>query len=102
MADPANKELIAEGNQLHTGYVTMNVTQPPFDNVKVRQAVNMAINKDRIVRLINNRAAPASQALPRPCPPIIPTHKGYAYDPEGAKSFWQRQAQVRSRQNSMS
>ncbi len=56
MADPANKDLIAVGDQLHTGYVTMNVTQPPFDNLKVRQAVNMAINKDRIVRLINNRA----------------------------------------------
>ena len=62
MADPANKDLIAVGDQLQTGYVTMNVTQPPFDNLKVRQAVNMAINKDRIVRLINNRAVPANQA----------------------------------------
>lgn len=87
MADPANKELIAEGNQLHTGYVTMNVTQPPFDNVKVRQAVNMAINKDRIVRLINNRATPASQALPPAMPGYNADNKGYAYDPEGAKKL---------------
>ena len=87
MADPASKELIAEGNQLHTGYVTMNVTQPPFDNVKVRQAVNMAINKERIVRLINNRAAPASQALPPAMPGYNPDNKGYAYDPEGAKKL---------------
>ncbi|MFN4140365.1 ABC transporter substrate-binding protein [Aestuariivirga sp.] len=87
MADAANKELIAEGEQLHTGYVTMNVTQPPFDNVKVRQAVNMAINKDRIVRLINNRAAPASQALPPAMPGYNPDNKGYAYDPEGAKKL---------------
>jgi hypothetical protein len=27
MADPANKDLIAVGDQLQTGYVTMNVTQ---------------------------------------------------------------------------
>mgnify|MGYP006278012147 FL=1 len=87
MADPASKDLIAEGNQLHTGYVTMNVTQPPFDNVKVRQAVNMAINKERIVRLINNRAAPASQALPPAMPGYNPDNKGYAYDPEGAKKL---------------
>jgi peptide/nickel transport system substrate-binding protein len=87
MADPANKELIAEGNQLHTGYVTMNVTQPPFDNVKVRQAVNMAINKERIVRLINNRAAPASQALPPAMPGYNPENSGYAFDPEGAKKL---------------
>jgi len=87
MADPASKPMIAEGDQLHTGYVTMNVTQPPFDNVKVRQAVNMAINKDRIVRLINNRAAPASQALPPAMPGYNPDNKGYAYDPEGAKKL---------------
>ena len=87
MADPANKDLIAEGNQLHTGYVTMNVTQAPFDNVKVRQAVNMAINKERIVRLINNRAAPASQALPPAMPGYNTENKGYAYDPEGAKKL---------------
>lgn len=87
MADPASKALIAEGDQLHTGYVTMNVSQPPFDNVKVRQAVNMAINKDRIVRLINNRAAPASQALPPAMPGYNPDNKGYAYDPEGAKKL---------------
>jgi oligopeptide transport system substrate-binding protein len=87
MADPANKELIAEGEQLHTGYVTMNVTKPPFDNPKVRQAVNMAINKDRIARLINNRGAPASQALPPAMPGYNPENSGYPYDPEGAKKL---------------
>ena len=79
MADPANKDLIAVGDQLHTGYVTMNVTQPPFDNVKVRQAVNMAINKERIVRIINNRGVPASQALPPAMPGYNTDNKGYAY-----------------------
>jgi peptide/nickel transport system substrate-binding protein len=87
MADPANKDLIAAGEQLHTGYVTMNVTQPPFDNVKARQAVNMAINKDRIVRLINNRAVPAIQALPPAMPGYNPGNTGYSYDPEGAKKL---------------
>jgi len=86
-ADPANKDLIAEGDQLHTGYVTMNVTTPPFDKLKVRQAVNMAINKDRIVRLINNRAAPANQALPPAMPGYNPDNKGYPFDPEGAKKL---------------
>jgi oligopeptide transport system substrate-binding protein len=87
MADPANKELIAVGEQLHTGYLTMNVTSPPFDNVKVRQAVNMAINKDRIVRLINNRGAPATQPLPPAMPGYNPDNKGYQHDPEGAKKL---------------
>jgi ABC-type transport system substrate-binding protein len=87
MQDLANKDLIAVGEQLHTGYVTMNVTKPPFDNPKVRQAVNMAINKDRVVRLINNRGVPATQALPPAMPGYNPDNKGYAYDPEGAKKL---------------
>jgi oligopeptide transport system substrate-binding protein len=87
VADPANKDLIAVGDQLHTGYVTMNVTQPPFDNLKVRQAVNMAINKDRIVRLINNRGVPATQALPPAMPGYNKDNKGYAYDPDSAKKL---------------
>ena len=65
----------------------MNVTAPPFDNLKVRQAVNMAINKDRIVRLINNRGVPATQALPPAMPGYNRQNKGYAFDPEGAKKL---------------
>jgi oligopeptide transport system substrate-binding protein len=87
MADPANKDLIAIGDQLHTGYLTMNVTQPPFDNLKVRQAVNMAINKDRIVRLINNRGVTATQALPPAMPGYNRQNKGYSFDPEAAKKL---------------
>jgi len=87
MNDPAQKERVVEGGQLHTGYVTMNTTMPPFDNVKVRQAVNMAINKDRIVQLINNRAVPANQPLPPSMPGYDKGYKGYAYDPEKAKAL---------------
>jgi peptide/nickel transport system substrate-binding protein/oligopeptide transport system substrate-binding protein len=87
MADPANKELIAVGDQLHTGYVTMNVNIAPLDDVKVRQAINMAINKDRIVRIINNRAVPANQALPPAMPGYDTAQPGYAFDPEGAKKL---------------
>jgi ABC-type transport system substrate-binding protein len=85
--DPANKGLIVQGNQLQTGYVTMNVKIKPFDNVKVRQAVNMAINKERIVKIINNRAVPANQPLPPSMPGYDKNYKGYPYDPEGAKKL---------------
>jgi ABC-type transport system substrate-binding protein len=89
MADPSYKGLIVTGNNLQTGYVTMNVTQAPFDNIKVRQAVNMAINKDRIVRLINNRAVPANQPLPPAMPGYNADNKGYAYNVEEAKKLLQ-------------
>ncbi len=85
--DPAYEGLIIEGGQLHTGYVTLNVTQPPFDNLQVRQAVNMAINKDRIVRVINGRAVPANQPLPPSMPGYATDYEGYAYDVEGAKAL---------------
>ena len=87
MSDPAQKERVVEGGQLHTGYITMNTTMAPFDNVKVRQAVNMAINKDRIVQLINNRAAPANQPLPPSMPGYSKDYKGYPYDVDKAKAL---------------
>ena len=85
-ANPGDAAIV-EGGQLHTGYVTMNVNIPPFDDVKVRQAVNMAINKDRIVQIINNRAVPANQPLPPSMPGYAKDYEGYPYDPEGAKKL---------------
>jgi ABC-type transport system substrate-binding protein len=85
--DPQYAGQIVEGGQLHTGYVTMNVKTKPFDDVRVRQAVNMAINKDRIVRIINNRAVPANQPLPPSMPGYAKDYKGYAYDVEAAKKL---------------
>lgn len=87
MADPEQKSHVIEGGQLHTGYITMNTTMAPFDNVKVRQAVNMAINKARIVQIINNRAVPANQPLPPSMPGYDKDYKGYPYDVAKAKAL---------------
>jgi ABC-type transport system substrate-binding protein len=85
--DPQNAGLIIEGGQLHTGYVSMNVRIKPFDNKKVRQAVNMAINKQRICKIINNRAVPANQPLPPAMPGYDKNYKGYPFDPVKAKAL---------------
>ncbi len=87
LKDPNNKGMIVEGGQLHTGYIAMNVKMKPFDNVKVRRAVNMAINKDRIVKIINNRAVSANQPLPPAMPGYDKSYKGYAHDPAAAKAL---------------
>jgi peptide/nickel transport system substrate-binding protein/oligopeptide transport system substrate-binding protein len=87
MDDPEQKARVVIGGQLHTGYITMNTTKPPFDDVKVRQAVNMAINKERIVTLINNRAEPANQPLPPSMPGYDKAYQGYAYDVDKAKAL---------------
>lgn len=85
--DPEFKDFIIEGGQLQTGYITMNVNIPPFDNKAVRQAVNMAINKERIVRVINGRAVVANQPLPPTMPGYAPDYEGYPYDPEKAMAM---------------
>lgn len=87
MNDPAQAARVIEGGQLHTGYITLNTQMAPFDNVKVRQAVNMAINKDRIIQVINGRAVPATQPLPPTMPGYTDGFVGYAFDIDGAKAL---------------
>ncbi len=87
MADPAQAARVVQGGQLHTGYITLNVTQAPFDKLEVRKAVNMAINKDRITQIINGRAVPATQPLPPTMPGYTEGYAGYAYDIDGAKAL---------------
>lgn len=86
MNDPDQASRVVEGGQLHTGYITLNVGMEPFDQLAVREAVNMAINKDRIVQVINGRAVPATQPLPPSMPGYTQGFDGFAYDPEGAKA----------------
>jgi ABC-type transport system substrate-binding protein len=87
MGDPVQAARVVVGGQLHTGYITLNVTIPPFDKLEVRKAVNMAINKERITQIINGRAVPATQPLPPSMPGYTEGYAGYAYDPEGAKAL---------------
>ena len=87
MGDPALKQNVIKGGQLHTGYVSMNVKIKPFDDKLVRQAVNHAINKERVIKIINGRAVPANQPLPPAMPGYDPNYQGYAYDPAKAKAL---------------
>ncbi len=87
MGDPAQAARVVEGGQLHTGYITLNTQMAPFDNVQVRQAVNMAINKQRITQIINGRAVPATQPLPPTMPGYTEGYEGYPFDQEAAKAL---------------
>ncbi|MBY5518151.1 ABC transporter substrate-binding protein [Rhizobium leguminosarum] len=80
-------QMIVDGEQLHTGYITLNTKVKPFDNVKVRQALNMAINKERITRILNGRATPTNQPLPPLMPGYDKSFTGYAYDVAKAKAL---------------
>jgi ABC-type transport system substrate-binding protein len=86
-ADPKYKNLLVVGAQLETSYLTLKTTLPPLNNLKVRQAINMAINKEHIIRIINGRAKPANQILPPGMPAYDAAFKGYPYDVAGAKKL---------------
>src|SRR5581483_10947270 len=87
MNDPEQKKNVVAGPQLQTVYVTLNTQMKPLDDVRVRKAINMAINKDRIIQLINGRAIVANQPLPNRIPGYDPDYKGYPYDPAAAKAL---------------
>jgi peptide/nickel transport system substrate-binding protein/oligopeptide transport system substrate-binding protein len=87
MNDPEQKKLVVAAPQLETSYLTMKTTMKPLDDVRVRKAINMAINKDRIVKIINGRADVATQVLPPGMPGYDKDYKGYPYDPDGAKKL---------------
>jgi glutathione transport system substrate-binding protein len=47
-------------------YLTLNLRQKPFDNPKVRQALNYAINKDALIKIaFNGQAIPAEGVVPQ-------------------------------------
>jgi peptide/nickel transport system substrate-binding protein len=49
----------------NVAYLAMNTTHPPFDDVRVRRAVNFAVNKTAIVKLIyQGLAKPATTPVP--------------------------------------
>jgi peptide/nickel transport system substrate-binding protein len=71
----------------NVAYLAMNATHPPFDDLRVRRAVNHAINKDPIVKLAyQGVATPAIGPLPPSqwgYHPVDP----YRYDPERASDL---------------
>jgi ABC-type transport system substrate-binding protein len=85
--DPAWADRIEIEATVNTTYIAINVTTPPFDDVKVRQALNHAIDKQRIVQLLNGRATVANQILPPLMPGYDPSFTGYGYDPDKAKQL---------------
>lgn len=85
--DPAWENRIEIQPQVSTIYIAINVTEPPFDNVKVRQALNHAIDKERIIQLLNGRGTVANQILPPLMPGYDNDYVGYEYDPDKAKAL---------------
>lgn len=68
---------------LNVGYLAMNMEKPPFDNQKVRLAINHAINKVDIVdRLYQGLGIPAKNPIPPTLWSYDDSIEDYEYNPE--------------------
>lgn len=66
-------------------YMSLDVRKPPFDDVRVRQAVNYAVDRQAIVdNLFSGFGVPAAVNFPRASWGFNPELAPYPYDPEKA------------------
>ncbi|MHA6313360.1 MULTISPECIES: dipeptide ABC transporter periplasmic-binding protein DppA [Pantoea] len=73
---------------LNVGYLSYNVEKKPLDNLKVRQALTMAVNKQAIIDAVYQGAGqPAKNLIPPTMWGYNDAVKDYAYDPEKAKAL---------------
>ncbi|MBI4186787.1 MAG: peptide ABC transporter substrate-binding protein [Chloroflexi bacterium] len=87
-SSPLSKELHTATPGFQTSYLGMNVSRPPFDDIKVRQALSYAINKDVVAStVLAGRVKPAYTILPPGFPGYSADLTGLRYDPEKARKL---------------
>lgn len=73
---------------LNVGYLALNTEKAPYDNVKVRQAMNYAIDRNEIVAGVYGEAGkPAKNPLPPTMWSYNDDIEAYDYNPEKAKEL---------------
>jgi ABC-type transport system substrate-binding protein len=88
VTDPALAEqLISSTAFPNTQYMIPNVRSEPFNNPDVRAALSMAIDRDRLVQIYNNRAITAAGPVPAGVPGDNAELTPPAYDPEAARAL---------------
>ena len=87
MQDDPNINVLSQPG-LNVGYLAFNTTKAPFDNQLVRQALNMATNKQAILDAVYQGAG---QIAKNPIPPTMWSYnddvEDYEYNPERAREL---------------
>lgn len=85
-ADPNLK--LAQTPGVSTGFIAFNTSKKPLDNVDVRRALSLAINKKAIFdSVFQGSAIPANTLLTPGMIGFDPSVPGYGYDPEQARAL---------------
>ena len=75
-------------NFLGTYFIRFNVTRKPFDDPRVRKALALAVNKDRIVkRITRSNEQPASSLVPPGTAHYSPLKEQLGFDPPLARKL---------------
>ncbi|MBF9232191.1 ABC transporter substrate-binding protein [Microvirga alba] len=75
-------------NGTRTFFVALNNTKKPFDDVRVRKAANMAVNKALIIeKVLLGTAEPLNGVMSPDAFGYNPNLPAYPFDPEGAKKL---------------
>ena len=89
--DPSNDlypELETAPASFSVNYIGLNVNEPPLDDVKVRQALNLAIDKQEIATIVlGDLVKPADGILPPNFPGYDESVSGYDFDPIRARQL---------------
>ncbi len=85
---PVHAANLVEVPELFTRHWGFHNQKAPFDDVRVRQALNYAIDKEAIINVVQGgKAFPAVGYLPTSNAGFDPALKGYEYNPEKAKQL---------------
>ncbi len=91
LLDPTNSlypELKKAAPSFSIQYIGLNVNEPPLDDPKVRQALNLAIDKQEIATIVlGDQVVPASGILPPGFPGFSSNVEGYSFDPVRAQEL---------------
>jgi ABC-type transport system substrate-binding protein len=87
MRDPKRAGRITNATTLSSAYIGINCQMPPFDDRRVRQALNYAVDKAALIALLNGRGIAARGMVPPNLPGYAAEVAGYGFDPARARDL---------------
>ena len=88
--DPLNPQLHRSPQDFDVFYIGLNVAEPPFDDPKVRQALNYSIDLQSIAEnVLDGRVSPATGVIPPGFPSYTENLRSYQFNPDLARELMQ-------------